>query len=126
MRFHTHEQAHDCDSARSHCPFDRRGAGSAAQLPAHRDANQHPDPRLLREQRPDGAQALVLVWCGHGLEHLGVVGFVEVAARPQRLIEDALQLGGDACDARFRAVEALGVAQRLDRRLQIGVARLAL
>src|SRR3954454_2955187 len=52
----------------------------ARQLPADGHAHEHPDPRLLGEERVDRADALVGVRRGGGLQHLALVRVAEPAA----------------------------------------------
>ena len=51
---------------------------------------------------------------------------LEPAAFLEGLVQDPLELRGDPGDALFGAAEPLGIAQRLDRRVDLGVRRLAL
>ena len=86
------------------------GDRTRAQLPANRDADQHPDPRLLGEQ---GAHAVtVRVGLGRGVAHLVLVGLDEPAAGVERLVQDALQLRRARAMRRLGVAEALGLAQR--------------
>src|SRR5215211_5981704 len=96
------------------------------ERPAHRDAHQHPDPSLLRQQRRDLALALDGVVAGQSLAQCLVAAVVEPAALLQGHVQDALQLGGDPGDVSLRLAEALGLAERLERGVDIGVAERAL
>src|SRR4051794_35069534 len=98
----------------------------SGQLPADRDSHQHPDPRLLGEQRPDRTDAVVGIGGGRRLQQLALVRLAEPAALVQRLGEYPLELGGDAADARLRRAEALGVAECLERRVDLRVRELPL
>src|SRR4051795_4772759 len=98
----------------------------SGQLPADRDSHQHPDPRLLGEQRPDRTNAVVGIGGGRRLQQLALVRLAEPAALVQRLGEDPLELGGDAADARLRRAEALGVGQCLESGVDLRVRELPL
>src|SRR4051812_6652535 len=55
------------------CPPESFVVEFARQLPPHGHADEHADPSLLGEERADGADALVGVRGGRGLEHLALV-----------------------------------------------------
>jgi selenide, water dikinase len=96
------------------------------KFPSQRDSYQHPHPGLLGEEGAHRTQALVLVGRGGGLEHRALVRLPEPAALLERLGEDPLELWSDRGHARLGLAETVRIAQRLDRRLQLGVARWAL
>src|SRR3954471_9050962 len=98
----------------------------SGQLPADRDSHQHPDPRLLGEQRPDRTDAVVGIGGGRRLQQLALVRLAEPAALVQRLGEYPLELGGDAADARLRRAEALGVGECLESGVDLRVRELPL
>src|SRR4051795_1092317 len=98
----------------------------SGQLPADRDSHQHPDPRLLGEQRPDRTDAVVGIGGGRRLQQLALVRLAEPAALVQRLGEYLLELGGDAADARLRRAEALGVGECLESGVDLRVRELPL
>ena len=76
------------------------------ELPPHRDADHHPDPGLLSEQRPHRGDALVLRRRRRRPQHLRLVLLAEPAALVERLSEDPLQLRRDAGDTRLRSAKA--------------------
>src|SRR3954470_11627027 len=98
----------------------------SGQLPADRDSHQHPDPRLLGEQRPDRTDAVVGIGGGRRLQQLALVRLAEPAALVQRLGEYPRELGGDAADARLRRAEALGVGECLESGVDLRVRELPL
>src|SRR4051795_12010674 len=98
----------------------------SGQLPADRDSHQHPDPRLLGEQRPDRTNAVVGIGGGRRLQQLALVRLAEPAALVQRFGEYPLELGGDAADARLRRAAALGVGEFLDSAVALRVRELPL
>src|SRR4051812_42681481 len=68
------------------------------ELEADRDAHQHPQPGLLRDECPDRRQALLRVVGQGGVVDLGLVGRAEPSALRQRLAEEALQPGSGVGD----------------------------
>src|SRR3954453_18242423 len=62
----------------------------ARQLPADGDAHQHPDPRLLGEERADGGDAVLGFGSGRVLEQLALLRLPEPAALVEGLGEDSL------------------------------------
>src|ERR687893_1144566 len=86
-----------------------------------RDADEHRDARLLREQRPHGGHALVDVGLPRGLQHGRVVGGAEPVGRLQRLVEDPLDPRRVGGHHPLRLLQALGVRQGLDRGLDLRV-----
>ena len=103
-----------------------RAVGAAAarqlvgELEADRDADQHPQAGLLGEQRLHGSQALLAVGDGGHAGQLGTMSVAEPAALGQRLGEHALQPGRRVRDDLLGVGEALGVAERLDRGVDLG------
>src|SRR5438552_1282548 len=122
-------------SSKQACPRKRMSMSSVllsvsfqleCQFPSQRDSYQHPHSRLLREERADRGQALVGVRLGGRLQDLRLIRVLEPAALVECLVQDPLELGGHPGDALLGPAEPLGIAQRLDRRLDLGVRRLAL
>src|SRR3954452_4477483 len=64
----------------------------SCELPADRDAHQHPDPGLLGDERAHRADAVVGIRGGRLLQQLSLVGLAEPAALVQRLGEYPLEL----------------------------------
>src|SRR3954451_20748258 len=111
-----------CSRAKAECPRKRMfmvGSISlvefSGQLQADGDAHEHPQARLLGQQRPDGELALArVVGAGH-LGDLPFMGLAEPSAGVQRLVEDALEPRGGVGDDLLGVGEAVGIArQRLD------------
>src|SRR4051812_8521584 len=82
-------------SSKQACPRKRMSIGPprsvvvefACELPADGDAHQHPDPRLLGQERADGADAFVGVGSCRGLQHLPLVRLAEPATGREGLAE---------------------------------------
>ena len=89
------------------------------QCPADGDADHHPHPRLLGEQRRDRGDPLVGVGDGGGLQRLRLVRLAEPAALGEGGGEHPLQLRRRPRDDPLRLGEALGVEQPLDRGVEL-------
>jgi len=96
------------------------------QFPPNRDAHEHPDASLLGQEGAQSGHALALVLWGGRLANLGLVRVAEPTPGVQCLAEDALQPGSHAGHARLGLSEALGVAESLDRAVELGIAVRAL
>src|SRR5918999_2974072 len=94
----------------------------SCEFPTDRDADEHPHPRLLREQRLDALPARGLVGLGDGGAYLGAVGVAEPAALLQRVGQDPLQLRGELRQRPLGAGEALWIGERPDGRVHLLVA----
>src|SRR4051794_16651564 len=68
------------------------------ELEPDRDADEHPEPGLLGDERAHRAQALLRVLGERGGRHLALVGGAEPPALGERLGEHALQPGGRVGD----------------------------
>src|SRR3954447_330532 len=101
------------------------GLQFSGELPPDGDAHQHPYTRLLGEEGPNGANALVGVGHGRHAQDLALVRLAEPAAGVERLDEDALKLRRDAGDSGLGRAEAHRVAERLDRSLDLRLRELA-
>src|SRR3954447_2944925 len=107
------------------CPRKRMSIRSVSflklsrELPANRDADQHPHARLLGEEDPDQPVALGGVLALNDGPHLPLVGLAKPAALGQGLAEDALELGGEGRESVLGAPEALRVGQGSHGGLQL-------
>src|SRR4051794_24514154 len=81
------------------------------QREADGHADQHAQPRLLRDERAHAPRALGLVGLGDGPRDLCVVGVPEEPALVQRLVEDALQRRRGVGDDLLRVLEATRLAE---------------
>src|SRR5688572_10540968 len=87
----------------------------ARELPADRDADQHPDPGLLRQQRAEVPQPLIGILERGDARDLLLVARVEPAALGERGRQDLLELRSGVRDASLDLAEALGIGERLER-----------
>src|SRR3954447_7084215 len=89
------------------------------ELQPDRDADEHPEPGLVGDERADRAEALVGIVLERGVRDLALVGRAEPAALGQRLGEQPLQPRRGMRDDLLGVAEARGVAQRLDGRVDL-------
>ena len=98
----------------------------AGQLPPYGHADQHAKPGLLGQERPHGPRPLVDLFPAHGARNLALAQLAEVAVEVERLVQDVLELGCDARDARLGLAEAVGLGERLQRAVDLLVREPAL
>src|SRR5690349_10597323 len=115
-------------SSKHDCPRNRTSTAMSVSFRQHlpelvpdRDAHEHAEAGLLGDEHLHGRDPLVRVGLAGRPEHLGTMGGAEPAGRLQRLVEDPLQLRRLGRHDALRLVEARGIAQGLDRRIDLGV-----
>src|SRR3954468_17630149 len=89
------------------------------ELQPDRDADEHPEPGLLGDERADGAHALVGIVLQRGVCDLALVGRAEPAALGQRRGEQLLQPRRGVRDDLLGVAEATRVAERPDGRVDL-------
>src|SRR3954471_1422041 len=89
------------------------------ELQPDRDADEHPEPGLVGDQRADRAEALVGIVLQRGIRDLALVGRAEPAALGQRLGEQPLQSRRGVRDDLLGVAEPRRVAERPDGRVDL-------
>ncbi len=91
----------------------------AGELEADGDADEHPEPGLLAEQRRHRGEALGRVLDPRGLGDLVLVRDAEPTPGGERVVEHAPEARRGVGDDLDRVGEALGLAERLDRAVDL-------
>src|SRR4051812_16619613 len=99
----------------------RRVHQRVRQLIPDGHADEHAHPGVLLQEVAHGLHPLVRVRAAGRPEQLRVPRRAEPVGLRERLVEDALQLWRAGGDDPLRLLEALGIAQRLDRGIDLGV-----